>query len=179
MIGEMKVRKDQTIEGEITKIVDEAVFVDIGAEREAVIPKKDIDQLKNDPSVDLKIGKTVSVYIYYAPQNGGNPLGSISHAIGIPYHPSKPQSKHSGLWAAIEEYHVGDIVEGTVKNIKKYGAFVELPIGLDGLIHVSEMEVGRNGTPWNVVRPGENVRVRIIRIEPQRKRIGLSMKDVG
>jgi ribosomal protein S1 len=107
-------------------------------------------------------------------------LGSISHAIGIPYHPSKPHSKHSGLWAAIEEeYHVGDIVEGTVKNIKKYGAFVELPIGLDGLIHVSEMEVGRNSTPWDVVRPGENVQVRIIRIEPQQKRIGLSLKNVG
>jgi ribosomal protein S1 len=175
----VRIIKDQIIEGESARIVEEAIFVDIGTTRKAVIPKVDIDQLKGDPSIDLDIGKMVPVYIYHAPQNGGNPLGSIAHAIGIPYRPSHYERRNSNPWTAIgEKYKVGDVIEGRVKNIKKYGAFVELPIGVDGLIHVTEMEPGGNCSPWDVVRSGENVQVRIIRIEPRRKRIGLSMKDI-
>jgi ribosomal protein S1 len=175
----MKVRKDQTIEGEITRIVEEAVFVNIGAEREVVIPKKDIDQLRGDSSVDLKIGKTVSVHIYFAPQNGGNPLGTIAHINRTLSPAVKSQHKYRNRWNAFEnEFQVGDIVSGTVKKIKKYGAFVELPNGVDGLVHVSELETGYTKSPWNVVSPGEEIKVRILDIESQKKRVRLSLKDV-
>jgi small subunit ribosomal protein S1 len=83
-------------------------------------------------------------------------------------------------WDTIEEeYQVGDLVEGTVKNIKRYGAFVELPVGVDGLIHVSEMQPDYTPSPWDVVSVGEKITVRIIRIEPDRRRIGLSLKGVS
>jgi small subunit ribosomal protein S1 len=174
----MKLEKGQTVEGKITRIVKEAMFVDIGAAREAAIPKVDLDQLNDDQSINLAVGETVLVYIYHAPKNGGNPLGSVAHALGIPFYSSGTKHKQTDPWATLEEdYQVGDIVDGTVKNIKKYGAFVELPNGIDGLIHVSELESGFTSSPKNVVKPGEKVRVRIIRIEPHRKRIGLSLKD--
>jgi len=175
----MELKKGQTVEGEITRIVEEAVFVEIGASREAVIPKVDVDQLRQSPSVRLEIGETVPVYIYYAPQNGGNPLGSVAHALGIPFQSTEKQHRPTSPWATLEEdYQVGDVVDGTVKNIKRYGAFVELPNGIDGLVHVSEMETGFTGSPWDVVNPGQSVRVRIIRIEPDKKRISLSLKAV-
>jgi small subunit ribosomal protein S1 len=174
----MRLKKGQTIEGEITRIVKEAVFVDVGMSREVVIPKVDIDQLNGDIQVTLEVGETIPVYIYHVPQTGGNPLGSVAHTLGIPYRASKTKRNLIERWDMIQdEYQIGDIVDGTVKNIKRYGAFVELPNGIDGLIHVSEMEPGFTGSPWDVVEPGEKVRVRIIRIEPHNKRIGLSLKD--
>jgi ribosomal protein S1 len=180
MKSEMKVRKDQTIMGEITRIVEEGVFVDVGAARKVVIPKVEVDQVKWDPSIDLEVGEKVPVNIYHMPQNGGNPLGSIAGAIKTPVTHSHTQDKNSDPWAVIDEkLHVGDVVEGRVKNIKKYGAFIELPIGVDGLVHVSEMNVNNGGTPWDVVSPGEEIKVRILRIESQKKRIGLSLKDVN
>jgi small subunit ribosomal protein S1 len=175
----MKLEKGQTVEGKITRIVEEAIFVDIGTPREAVIPKVDIDHLNGDRSITLEVGETVPVYIYYAPQNGGNPLGSVTQALGISYNSTQQQRINSDPWSTLnDDYKDGDIVEGTVKNIKKYGAFVELPNGIDGLIHVSEMEPGFTSSPWDVVTPGDKVRVRIIRIEPHRKRIRLSLNDV-
>lgn len=97
----MKLRKDQTVEGEITRVVEEAVFVDVGAAHDVVIPKVDIDQVKGNPAVTLEVGEIVPVYIYYAPENGGNPLGSVAHALGIPYLPSHPQSRLSNPWACV------------------------------------------------------------------------------
>jgi ribosomal protein S1 len=174
----MKLEKGQIVEGEITRIVEEAVFVDIGTPREAVIPKVDFDQLSRDKSVTLEVGETIPVYIYHVPHNGGNPLGSVAHALGIPLSSSKDQRSQVDPWITLEgEFQVGDTVEGTVKNIKKYGAFVELPNGVEGLVHVSEMESGFTTSPWDVVTPGQKVRVRIIRIEPHRRRISLSLKD--
>lgn len=173
----MKIEQEQTLEGEITQIVEEAVFVDVGAAHDVVIPKVDIDKVKGNPSVNLAVGKTVPVYIYHTPQNGGNPLGSMAHALGIENH-LPGQANPPDPWVDIEtEYQEGDTLEGVVKRIKKYGAFVELPNGIDGLIHVSEMEPGFTSSPWEVVNPGEKVQVRILRIEANRKRISLSMLD--
>jgi small subunit ribosomal protein S1 len=175
----MKLEKEQTVEGKITRIVEEALFVDVGAQREAVIPKVDMDQLKGNPAVRLAIGETIPVYIYYAPKNGENPLGSVAHALGIPFRTAIHQRKHGDDWDAFEnEHQVGDIVTGTIKNIKKYGAFVKLSNDVDGLVHVSELETGYTKSPWNVVRPGEQVRVRILDIDSQKKRVALSLKDV-
>ncbi|MFN2235651.1 MAG: S1 RNA-binding domain-containing protein [Anaerolineales bacterium] len=175
----MKLNKNQTIDGEITRIVEEASFVNVGVGRDVVIPKIDLDQVKGDPSINLEVGKTVPVYIYHVPRNGGNPLGSIARAIKTSYSPSQIQNKNSDPWVVIEQkFQVGDVVEGKVKNIKRYGAFIELSTGVVGLVHVSEMDIDSGGSPWNVVSPGEVIKVRILRIEAQKKRIGLSLKDV-
>ena len=174
----MDLKKGQILEGEITRIVAEAAFVDIGAEYEAVIPRKDIDQLGQNQSVDIQEGESIKVYVYHLPPKEGNPLVSVTQAIDLEEQPPG-DALDSDPWIRIEEeYQVGDLVEGTVKNIKRYGAFVELPVGIDGLIHVSEMKAGYTTSPWDVVSIGEQVTVRIIRIEPERKRIGLSLKDI-
>ena len=88
-------------------------------------------------------------------------------------------SGQSEPWRAVEgSYHVGDLLEGTVTTVKRFGAFVQLPLGVEGLIHVSELEPGYTRSPWDVVQPGEKVQVSIIKIEPERQRIGLSLKQV-
>lgn len=175
----MKLIEGQIVEGKITRVMIEAVFVNIGTAHDAVIPKKDLDKLNPDQLDNIREGKTIEVCIMRLPRNRGNPIVSIAQALGVQDPPSN-QSHDEDAWSSIKAtYQLGDLVKGTVKTIKKYGAFVELPIGIDGLIHISEMQAGFTTSPWDVVRPGEQITVRIIEIEPDRKRIGLSLKGVA
>ena len=178
----MKIEEGQIVGGEITRVVDEGVFVDIGTQRRAVISRKDIQKL--DPSQLEKItkGEHIEVYITHLPKNSVNPLVSISKALmqvsvgGSEI--SEPDDERGG-WNIVEDaYQLGDQVAGQVTHIRKYGAFVKLPIGIEGLIHVSEMEPGFTPSPWDVVNEGDEVLVEVIKIQPQRKRIGLSLIEV-
>ena len=178
----MNIKKGQIVEGEITRIVEEGVFVDIGTLRRAVIPRKDIDKLDQTQIENIKEGESVEVYITHSPKNGGNPLVSISKML-IPEEErggsiSETIDENEG-WNIVEDtYQVGEQVQGVVSHIRKYGAFVKLPIGIEGLIHVSEMEPGYTPSPWDVVEEGDKVLVEVIKIEPQRQRIGLSLVEI-
>jgi ribosomal protein S1 len=82
-------------------------------------------------------------------------------------------------WATVEErFNVDEIVEGIVTNVVKFGAFVGIEDGLEGLIHVSELGDGSLLHPRNVVQEGEQVRVRIIHIDAEDRRLGLSLRQV-
>lgn len=89
------------------------------------------------------------------------------------------QSLMPNPWDVVaDKYVVGDIVEGEVSNVVDFGAFVQLPEGVEGLIHVSEMGSSFVGSPSDILKPGDSVRVRIINMEPERERLGLSMQQV-
>jgi small subunit ribosomal protein S1 len=82
-------------------------------------------------------------------------------------------------WAtAGERFHAGDLVDGTVTNVVKFGAFVGLGQGLEGLIHISELGEGSLMDPRNAVREGERVRARVVRVDAAARRIALSLRDV-
>jgi ribosomal protein S1 len=81
-------------------------------------------------------------------------------------------------WHTIGEQHkVGDWVEGRVTGIKDYGAFVKLPSGFEGLIHISEMSYESEISPHELFKLDERVRIRILDIDPARERISLSVLD--
>jgi small subunit ribosomal protein S1 len=175
----MNLKEGLTIEGRITRIVDEAAFIDIGTGVEAVIPRKDLDQLSLNQLEDIQVGEVSKVRVVHLPHQGANPIVSLAQASEVKEF-SLDHSSENDPWKDVEEsYQEGDLIQGTVRNIKNYGAFVELPMGIDGLIHVSEMQPGYTVSPWDVVKPGEQVTVRIINIDADRKRIGLSLKNVG
>lgn len=76
-------------------------------------------------------------------------------------------------------HQVDDLVEGTVTAVVEFGAFVELPSGVEGLLHQNEMHVPRDSAPEDVLQPGDVVLVRIVDIESARQRISLSMRRVS
>lgn len=76
-----------------------------------------------------------------------------------------------------DRYHVGQIVEARVKKLATFGAFVEVEPGVEGLIHISELSDQRVPHPRNVVREGEVLPAKILRIEPDRRRLGLSLRQ--
>jgi len=75
-------------------------------------------------------------------------------------------------------HHPGQVVEGTVAKVAEFGVFVRLPGGLEGLMHVSETDAPRGQKLTDVYHEGQPIRVRILRIEPEEQRIGLSSRDV-
>ena len=84
-----------------------------------------------------------------------------------------------GPWDAFsEEFHPGDILEGTVESVRDYGAFVKLTDGITGLIHVSELLPGSSRKPEKVLDIGDRVLVRIIEIDKEQERVRLSMRRI-
>ena len=83
----------------------------------------------------------------------------------------------------LQEVQEGQVLEGTVKNLAPYGAFVEIAPGLAGLVHISELSWARVGDPSQAVQPGEQVRVKVLGVEEGKKdgqlKISLSIKQAG
>jgi small subunit ribosomal protein S1 len=77
-----------------------------------------------------------------------------------------------------ENYRVGQVVTAVVTNVVDFGAFAEVEDGLEGLIHISEISEERIAHPSDVLKVGDRLRVRIIRIDGAERRLGLSMRQV-
>jgi len=149
--------------GEVVNIVSYGAFVDLdGINGLLHISEISWHHIEH-PSEALDLGKAIEVMVKNVDLD--RERISLSHKALMP-----------NPWDAIEErYSIGDLVDGLVTSIKDYGAFVKLPIGVEGLIHVSEM----NGTPENLLTIGEKVLVRITAIDPHRERINLSLTRVS
>jgi small subunit ribosomal protein S1 len=83
-------------------------------------------------------------------------------------------------WTLVDEkYEVGQLVEGVVTNVVRFGAFIEIEAGLEGLLHVSEFADIAPRNPRDLVEEGDRILVRIIRIQSWRRRMGLSLRQVS
>ena len=83
-------------------------------------------------------------------------------------------------WKEIEgKYKVGDIVKGTISKIANFGAFVELPGDIDGLVHISQISEDRVEKVKDFLKPGQEVEARVIKIDKTERRLGLSIKATG
>jgi small subunit ribosomal protein S1 len=83
-------------------------------------------------------------------------------------------------WSTVQErYQIGQLVTGTITNITEFGAFARLDDDIEGLIHISELSEDRIDHPNAVVKEGDEVTLRVIRIDPDRQRIGLSLRRVN
>ena len=79
----------------------------------------------------------------------------------------------------IDDLKIGDELTGKVRNITDFGAFVDIGVGIDGLVHISNISNKFIKDPNEVLTNSEIVRVRVIEIDKKRERIGLSMKDIN
>jgi uncharacterized protein len=78
---------------------------------------------------------------------------------------------------SLSDLEAGQWLEGTVRNIVDFGVFVDVGVGEDGLIHISELSEGYVETPYDVVCVGDRVRVRVVRVDQERSRIALSLRE--
>ncbi|HUQ44697.1 MAG TPA: S1 RNA-binding domain-containing protein, partial [Candidatus Limnocylindria bacterium] len=85
----------------------------------------------------------------------------------------QPDPWHS----TVADFNVGDIIDGTVTKLVNFGAFVRVRDGLEGLIHISELSNQRVAHPGDVVHEGQSLKLRIISLDSERHRLGLSLKQ--
>ena len=154
------------IEGVVTNITSFGVFVDLGGV-EGLIHVSELSWGRvGHPSDVVCCGESLKVHVLSVDRANGRVALSLKELQPDP-------------WEEVEErYKVGEIVEGCVTNVVKFGAFVGIDEGLEGLIHVSELGDGNFLHPRSVVREGEQVRVRIIHIDADNRRLGLSLRQV-
>ncbi|MBA2523007.1 MAG: 30S ribosomal protein S1, partial [Solirubrobacterales bacterium] len=159
-----RLQPGQVVEGKVSNIVDFGAFVDL----EGIDGLIHISELYwshlNHPSEVLSIGETVRVKVLDIDRDRQR----IS--LGL------KQTQEDPWQTVLNEYKPNDILEGKVTKVVAFGAFVEIVPGVEGLVHISELAEHHVETPGEVVQPGQEVWVRILEIDEERRRISLSVK---
>lgn len=162
---------DELKEGEVRRGIvsglrDFGAFVDLGGADGLIHISELAWHRVKHPSEVLKVGDEVEVYILR--------LDTEGKRIGLSL---KRMQKNP--WARAEEiYHVGQLVEGTVSRVAQFGAFVSLDPGIEALLHGSQLADPPPNDPSLIVHEGQRLLLRVISIEPDRQRLGLSLKEV-
>lgn len=158
--------EEGAVEGTIVGKVKGGLKVDIGVP--AFLPGSHAD-LRPARNLDRFVGQRGRFSILKFNRSRGNVVVSRRAVME-----RERQSLKGETLKVLEE---GVILEGTVKNITDYGAFVDLG-GLDGLLHITDMSWGRIGHPSEVVNVGDKVRVVVLKYDPERERVSLGMKQI-
>jgi len=154
------------VEGVISNIVDFGAFVDLNG-IDGLIHISELSWSHvNHPSEILNIGDTVQVKVLDIDRDRQR----IS--LGL------KQTQEDPWQRVVDTYNVGDELEGTVTKVVTFGAFVEILDGVEGLVHISELAAHHVENPREVVQPGDVVRVKILEIDSERRRLSLSIKRV-
>jgi small subunit ribosomal protein S1 len=161
-----RLQPGQEVEGKISNIVDFGAFVDL----EGIDGLIHISELSwshvNHPSEVVSIGDSVRVKVLDIDRDRQR----IS--LGL------KQTQEDPWQRVLNEYKEGDVVDGKVTKIVAFGAFVQILPGVEGLVHISELAQHHVESPAEVVRPGDELKVKILEVDEARRRLSLSVKRV-
>ncbi|PIC87776.1 30S ribosomal protein S1 [Sporosarcina sp. P20a] len=161
-----EIQEGDILDGTVQRIASFGAFVDIGGVDGLV----HISQISHghieSVSEVLKEGDEIQVKVLSVDRDAERVSLSIKDTL-------------PGPWENIEEKaEVGSVLEGTVKRLVAYGAFVEILPGVEGLVHISRIAHEHIGTPQEVLEEGQSIQVKVLDVNPQEKRISLSIKDL-
>ncbi|HOJ43324.1 MAG TPA: S1 RNA-binding domain-containing protein, partial [Syntrophorhabdaceae bacterium] len=154
------------IEGDIVSEVNKGFIVEIGVNAFLPISQVDIKPVKNPSSF---VGRHLKFKILKVDQRKGKSNIILSRRILLE---EERQKKKAEFWKNAKE---GVVLYGFVRNITDYGAFVDLG-GVDGFLHLNEITWGRITHPKEYLRVGDEIKVKIIEIDPEKEKVSLSMK---
>ncbi len=161
------INKGDRLTGVVTSIADFGAFVDLGG-ADGLIHLSELSwQRVEHPSEVLSVGQTVEVYVMNVDEERQRIALSLRRLTPEP-------------WSVVEQqYTVGQVVEATITRLTAFGAFARISDNVEGLIHISEMADYRINHPKEILHEGDVVPVRIIRIDPARRRVGLSLRQAS
>ncbi len=161
-------RPGMTLEGKVTSLAVYGIFVDIGVEREGLVHISQLsDHPVSSPAEVVRIGDMVTVRVLEVdPRSKRISLTMRERA--------EPQVDPQKVAALVP----GAILEGTVTSLTRFGAFVDLGVGRDGLVPLSQMGRGGVQKAGDALQVGERVRVRVLEVDRKSGRIRLSMRNV-
>lgn len=157
----------QVRKGRVTGIREFGAFVDIGGVDGLVHLSEFSWGQVEPPEKTLSIGDEVDVYVLRVDRENMKVALSFRRLYPEPW-----ESIH-------EKYHVGQTVTATVTKVTTFGAFARLDPAIEGLVHISELSDGPVRHPSDVVSEGQELTLKILRIEPERRRLALSLKQAG
>jgi len=161
-----EVEPGQIREGSVSNLCDFGAFVDLGG-IDGLVHLSELSWRRvNHPCDMLEIGERVRVRVIGVDRDRRRIALSIKQLRPNP-------------WDMVDQkYELNQVIEARVTNVVDFGAFAQIEAGLEGLVHVSEIPESLGSDPAEIVRPGEQIRVRIIRIDSENQRLGLSMRGV-
>ena len=162
-----KIKEGETLEGTVSGITPYGIFVNAqGLEGLVHLSELSWDKVEDIGKL-YSVGDKVNVMVIGVSDGGKRVAYSVKRLQNDP-------------WSeAISQYKVGDVVEGEVQKVVPYGAFVRIGKGLNGLIHISELSDELVKDPNDIVKQGEEVKVKILSISSTERHLGLSLKAVN
>jgi small subunit ribosomal protein S1 len=162
-----ELKEGAVLSGTVTSVADFGAFVDLGGV-DGMIHLSELSWGKiGHPRDLLKEGDKVQVQVLSVDRE--------RERIALSLKRTQPEP-----WTTVEErYKVGQLVNGTITKLASFGAFARLEDNIEGLIHISELADRRIQHPKEVVKEGDTLQLRVIRIDPARRRLGLSLKRAG
>ena len=161
-----RLQPSMVVDGTISNIVDFGAFVDL----DGIDGLIHISELSwshvNHPSEILSIGDTVNVKVLDIDRDRQR----IS--LGL------KQTQEDPWQRVVDTYNVNDELAGKVTKVVTFGAFVEILDGVEGLVHISELAQHHVENPREIIQPGDEVKVKILEIDSERRRLSLSIKRV-
>ena len=161
-----RLQPGMVVEGKISNVVDFGAFVDLdGIDGLIHISELSWSHVRH-PSEVLNIGDTVQVKVLDIDRSRQR----IS--LGL------KQTQEDPWQRMVDTYNLGDELAGKVTKVVPFGAFVEVLDGVEGLVHISELAPRHVENPREIVHPGDEIRVKILEIDSERRRLSLSAKRV-
>ncbi len=161
-----KLQEGEVRKGVVSGLRDFGAFVDLGGADGLIHISELAWHRVKHPREVLNVGDEVTVYVLRLDEEGKR--------IGLSL-----KRLQKNPWEVVEEvYHVGQLVEGKVSRVAQFGAFVSLDPGIEALLHVSQMSEPQPEHPSLIVHEGQRLLMRVISIEPDKQRLGLSLKEV-
>lgn len=158
-------QKGEVVEGKVMSKIKGGLIVDIGIK--AFLPGSQID-LRPLKDLDQWVGKTIPVKVIKMNHRRSNIV--VSRRVVL------EESRDKRKQTALANLQEGQIVQGTVKNITDYGAFIDLG-GIDGLLHITDMSWGRVNHPSELMMVGDRVEVIILKYDREANRVSLGLKQ--
>jgi small subunit ribosomal protein S1 len=163
LLGELK--EGEVRHGRVSSLCDFGAFIDLGG-ADGLVHLSELSWGQvGHPSQLLKVGQAVDVAVVGVDRDNKKIALSLKRLQPEP-------------WEGVEErYQAGDIVRGRITKLASFGAFAQIEQGVEGLIHISELSDERIMHPKGVVKEGDEVPLKIIRIDAARHRLGLSLRQ--
>ncbi|MGW9526863.1 30S ribosomal protein S1 [Paenibacillus terrae] len=160
-----ELKEGQEIVGTVQRLTQFGAFVDVGGV-DGLVHVSEIAWTHVDkPSDAVSEGQQVKVKVLKVDPEKGK--------ISLSMKAAQP-----GPWeSAAGQFNNGDVVTGVVKRLVNFGAFVEIASGVEGLVHISQISHKHIGTPQEVLEEGQEVKVKILEMNPTEKRVSLSIKE--
>lgn len=154
----------EIVKGKIARLTNFGAFIDLGGVDGLVHISQIAYEHVKDPSDVLTVGEDVNVKVLSVNEEEGRISLSIKETL-------------PGPWDSIEERaEVGSVLNGLVKRLTSFGAFVEVFPGVEGLVHISQISHNHIATPHEILSEGDEIKVKVLEVNPTDQRLSLSIK---